>query len=413
MKKEPNSYPTHAFSMIALYCLAASVSMGVALVSISKLLVLIAIVAKLVCLWRADRLQWVKSPYWTFTAAAAGVTWLAISLLWTEASPSESLANLGRHVRLLMLPAAYFLVESRRDALRVLAVIAISQFLVVCCSWLMWLGVHMPFAKTLYPDSLGVVFSSTLEQPVMSTLMLILVWFLREEIPLAWRKFVLAVTLTLTIANVFFVMTGRTGYLTMLGAISLAIFWQLPKKFRFGVALTPVVLALVFGLISPRFQARVLEVKHDVMLYQQSKNTDTSQGQRLDYWARSITAIGEAPVLGHGVGSWRTNYIKNGGGEKVNPPSNPHQQFLHWAVEGGLVGFILILAVFIALYRDSRLLATRPGQALQATLVVTFLMGMANCPLFGAGIGEFILLVFAALLAVKPWAAKPTPSVPQ
>ena len=386
--------------MAALYCLAVSVSMGVALVSISKLLVLFAILAKLICQWRAGTLRWVKSPCLTFTAVAVALAWLVISLLWTEASPDERMVNLGRHARLLVLPAVYFLLETKRDVLKVLAALVLSQFFVVCCSWLMWLGVSLPFAQTVQEASLGVVFASTLEQPVMSTLMLVIVWFLRAEIPQKWRQTAMTTLLLLTIVNVFFVMTGRTGYLVMMLAISLAIYWLLPKKFRLTAVLLPIVMALALGLVSTRFQTKMSEIKRDVFEYQKG-NFNVSQAQRLDYWAKSLQALQDKPLIGHGVGSWRVNYLRLGGADQVNPPSNPHQQFLLWAVEGGFIGLALLLAIFAMIYRDSRQLDLAAQQALRATLAITILMSMMNCPLFGAGMGEFILLMMGALLATN------------
>lgn len=386
--------------MAALYCLAVSVSMGVALVSISKLLVLFAILAKLICQWRAGTLRGVKSPCLTFTAVAVALAWLVISLFWTEASPDERMVNLGRHARLLVLPAVYFLLETKRDVLKVLAVLVLSQFFVVCCSWLMWLGVSLPFAQTEQEASLGVVFASTLEQPVMSTLMLVIVWFLRAEIPQKWRQTAMTTLLLLTIANVFFVMTGRTGYLVMMLAISLAIYWLLPKKFRLTAVLLPIVMALALGLVSTRFQTKMSEIKRDVFEYQKG-NFHVSQAQRLDYWAKSLQALQDKPLIGHGVGSWRVNYLRLGGADQVNPPSNPHQQFLLWAVEGGFIGLAFLLAIFAMIYRDSRQLDLAAQQALRATLAITILMSMMNCPLFGAGMGEFILLMMGALLATN------------
>jgi len=265
---------------------------------------------------------------------------------------------------------------------------------------LLWLGVSLPWAMTKYPMGAGIVFASTLEQPVMSTLMLVLVWFLRAEIPQKWRQIFVTIALVLTIANVFFVMTGRTGYLVMMLAISLAIFWLLPKKFRPAAVLLPIVMALVLGFISTRFQTKMAEIKRDVLEYQKG-NFDTSQAQRLDYWAKSLEAIQEKPIIGHGVGSWRVNYIRLGGADQVNPPSNPHQQFLLWMVEGGLIGLAFLLAIFGAIYRDSRQLDLAAQQALRATLAITILMSMMNCPLFGAGMGEFILLMMATLLAAN------------
>ncbi len=394
-------YPTDALRMIALYSLAVSVSLGVALVSLSKLLIALAVIGKLYGLVRAGKLRLVmRAIPATFAALWLALGWLVVSLLWTQAPASESWAGLGRHARLLVLPAVYFLLETRQDALKVLTALVISQCVVVCCSWLMWLGVPLPFATAAHDASLGVVFTSTLEQPVMSTLMLTLVWFLREEIPKVWRTRVLVVVAMLTLSNVFFVMIGRTGYLVMLLAISLAVFWQLPKRARPVAVLLPLALALGIGLASSRFQTRMLEIKRDIVLYQQG-DMNSSQGQRLDYWTQSLEAWQEKPIVGHGVGSWRMTYINHNGRDKLNPPSNPHQQFLLWAVEGGWVGLALLLAFYVALYRDSRLLEGSARQALQASLAITVLMSMMNCPLFGAGMGEFIFVIFAALLATK------------
>ncbi len=393
-------YLTHSFSMVALFCLAVSVSMGVALVSISKLLVVLAIGAKLISLWRARQLRFAKSSYLTFTAIAAGLAWLYLSLLWSEGNDSERMVSFMRHARLWVLPAVYYLIETKRDALKVLVALVVSQMFVVLSSWFLWLGVPLPWAITEFPLSAGIVFASTLEQPVMSTLMLVIVWFLRAEIPQKWRQTVLITALALTIANVLFVMTGRTGYLVMILAISLAIFWLLPQKFRPAAVLLPIVMALVLGFVSTRFQTKMVEIKRDVLEYQKG-NFDTSQAQRLDYWAKSLQAVQDKPLIGHGVGSWRANYIRFGGADKVNPPSNPHQQFLLWMVEGGLIGLAFLLAIFAAIYRDSGQLDSSTQQALRATLAITILMGMMNCPLFGAGMGEFILLMMGALLATN------------
>jgi O-antigen ligase len=386
--------------MAAAYCLAVSVSLGVALVSISKLLIVLAIAAKLMSLWRAGQLRLAKSGYLTFTTIALGLAWMYLSLLWSEGGDSERMVSFMRHARLWVLPAIYYLVQTRQEALKVLVALVMGQAFVVLSSWLLWLGVSLPWAMTKYPMGAGIVFASTLEQPVMSTLMLVLVWFLRAEIPQKWRQTIVTIALVLTIANVFFVMTGRTGYLVMMLAISLAIFWLLPKKFRPAAVLLPIVMALVLGFISTRFQTKMAEIKRDVLEYQKG-NFDTSQAQRLDYWAKSLEAIHEKPIIGHGVGSWRVNYIRLGGADQVNPPSNPHQQFLLWMVEGGLIGLAFLLAIFAAIYRDSRQLDLAAQQALRATLAITILMSMMNCPLFGAGMGEFILLMMATLLAAN------------
>ncbi len=76
LHSQSRPYFTHPFSMAAVYCLAVSVSMGVALVSISKLLIVLAILAKMMSLWRVGQLRFAKSSYLTFTAIALGLAWM-------------------------------------------------------------------------------------------------------------------------------------------------------------------------------------------------------------------------------------------------------------------------------------------------------------------------------------------------
>ena len=104
-------------------------------------------------------------------------------------------------------------------------------------------------------------------------------------------------------------------------------------------------------------------------------------------------------MVGHGVGSWARSYHRLGGFDK-NAKGNPHQQFLLWFVEAGLIGFVLLLGLFAVVYRDARPLQTEHRQGLITVLAIIFLISLMNSPFYGAGIGEFVLLVVAALLAL-------------
>lgn len=184
----------------------------------------------------------------------------------------------------------------------------------------------------------------------------------------------------------------------MLLLVFLAIFWEFPKRHRWTlIALPAVLIATLMGL-SPRFQHRMLEVQRDIALYQQGQ-FDSSSGQRIDYWHRSVLALREKPVLGSGVGSWKSEYIRLGGLQQ-NPPSNPHQQYLLWAVESGLAGLILFLGIFLALFVDAKSLSREAAHALLATTMIAGLMGMMNCPFFGVGMGEFFMVMMGSLLRI-------------
>jgi hypothetical protein len=62
-----------------------------------------------------------------------------------------------------------------------------------------------------------------LEQPVLLTLLAVVVWFMRDHWPKGHWRWVPILVLLLTVLNVFFVMTGRSGFLVMLLFVTMAV----------------------------------------------------------------------------------------------------------------------------------------------------------------------------------------------
>jgi O-antigen ligase len=395
----PSTQALNRFSLFAACMLAISVSLGAALVSISKVLIFIAVIWRLFVEVRSSRFMPKSNSTWTIWAVFLALTWMIISFAWSEAPLAEVGPSMLRHSRLIWLVAIFYLLRDSKQGLTVLKWVVAGQLFVVACSWLFWLGIPIPWATDIYPSSKGIIFTTTLEQPVMSSLMLLLLWFFRDQWPATWHRAWLWLIMTLTLINVLFIMTGRTGFLVILLLITMVVFWELPKRYRWGVVVLPFLLGVLLLALSPRFQTRMMEIGRDVTLYQ-SGNFDTSQGQRLDYWHRSLMAVTEKPIFGHGVGSWRMNYLRLGGFEK-DPPSNPHQQFLLWLVEAGAIGFAFLVGIFIALYRDALHLTEMASRALISTTSISALMGLMNCPFFGVGMGEFFLVMMGSMLLFR------------
>ena len=410
------SDPVRTLCRVSLCALAISVSLGVALVSLSKALLVLAFVALLV---QGTMNAAVNKPYnpsslldlegasrkrlhfkteWVIYAA---VGWITLTLLWSDAPFDVWVTAFMRHARLLVLPIALYCMNDRDDVMAVLRALVITQLTIVLMSCLLWLGIPVPMHNPVYPTNFGLVINGHLEQPIMSTLMLVVLWHFKDSLFPRVKPVWIYLACTLTVANVLFVMTGRTGFIAMILAMTLILVKHSPGNFKLKIAwvlITPVLLSVTLGLVSPRFSARITDAVHDVDLYAQGTDA-TSQGYRLDYWHQSIKSIAQAPVLGHGMGSWREEYIRLGGNEP-NPPSNPHEQFLLWWVEAGLIGFIFMLLTFWALWRDARLLKEPAQSAMQATWAITLMVSLFNCPFYGAGMGEFFLLIFACLLAL-------------
>lgn len=397
---------TQRFAMFAVCCLAVSVSLGVALVSLSKLLMLMAVALKLVQRFGAPVTQVgatashrVPIPL-TLWCVLLALSWMALTTLWTEAPGELIVPSLMRHARFWVLVAVWYLIDTPRQAWTVIKCLLAGHVFLVVTSWLMWSGVKVPWAVGMAADDLsqGIPFASRLEQPILYTLAMTQVWYWREHLSARARSWVLWGVLGLTFLNFALVMTGRSGYVSLLLAMSLMLLLGLPKRWRVGALVVPLLAAVVLYNVSPRIHEGANLVYSDVVRYQQG-DISTNQGQRLEFWHRSLQAIQDAPWLGHGVGSWNKTYLEHGGAYPT--VSNPHQQFLLWAVEAGLVGLLALLAIFWALWRDARDLPRPASHALWVVTGVSLGISMMNCPFFGAGLGEYFGLLMGVLLAQR------------
>jgi O-antigen ligase len=85
----------------------------------------------------------------------------------------------------------------------------------------------------------------------------------------------------------------------------------------------------------------------------------TSNGLRLAYWRVSIRSISEAPVFGHGTGSTQQLFRREAegkSGEWGKIIRNPHNQTLYVAIQWGILGCLVLYAMWyfhLQLFRGS------------------------------------------------------------
>ena len=196
---------------------------------------------------------------------------------------------------------------------------------------------------------------------------------------------------------------GRSGHLVALTIIALAVMYELPRKQKW---ITVVVISIIMVLTfagSKNFRDRMVSVGSEVAAYSEDTVAESSSGVRLYYWHVSLLAAKEKPVLGHGAGSWNQQYRRLGS-DKANPAtlsiSDPHQLFLLWAVEGGLVGVILLSILFFYILLCSRALALPEARMLQTVVAALFISGLFNSMIFGIGMGDFFCIGIGILLGM-------------
>jgi len=386
--------------------MAASVPISLAATSISKLIMFIfgLVVLGMAVARRKPlpQLTQVRTPAVVLLMLAA----LAFSLAYTSAPLPQALNDLGKYGKLLVIPLVLALVRTQREALLALGLYMAAQAFVVVTSYLLSMDLVLPWVLKPRSErlSIGTVYSSYLDQSIMTAGLAALSWHLRGEFPgRHGRKLAIGLVLLCTV-NVLFFLPGRSGHVALLVAIGLALFWAIPGRGKWTALVVPPLLLAAAMALSPQLRERVSAVVTESQAYRLGDTTPTSSGLRLGFWRRSVEAFQERPLVGHGVGSWNAEYRRLEGSE-VNPffrdLRNPHQEYLLWAVQLGIVGVALFLALLLALVRDASRFRPDIRHGAQSLVAMLAAVCLFNATLFDALIGAVILLFLIKFFIIQ------------
>lgn len=379
--------------------------LSIALISIAKFLLLICAIVTLV---RARHPVAAGNPQ---AARATPVMVLfclsafALSLLWTVAPVADALGSLAKYGKLLVLVLMMVLIRSRREALYALGWFVGGQLFLVLSSWALYMQLHVPWATSNMAATEYAVFSSYLDQGIMGSVLAAICWHLRHLAPGRFgRQMAIAISVV-AVSNVLFVLSGRSGHVVAIALLSLAIMWQLPKRYRAVVVLLPFLLAAALFFSSAKVRDRLTMVGNEVQLYSSHEPSNTSSGIRLGLWRNAMQMIAEDPFAGSGVGSWSTEYnrlqrAQNSAHKDIAGNGNPHQEYLQWGVQLGVPGVALFFGLLLSILRDTLGMNKPFARAAQSTLVALSVACLFNSSLYDALIGDFFCVATGLLLAL-------------
>lgn len=414
--------------LLLVCAVAATVGLSMAWISIGKLALFVF--GSVLLVWQyfiappLKKQDNTSPPYYTSRAVLVALAAFSLSLLWTTADAADSAGSIAKYGKLLTILLIPLLLKSKQEVIYAVTVFVVAQLFLVSSSWLLFLGVRLPWATSQMAISEFAVFSTYLDQGVMSATTAAVCWHLRGLAPGRFGKLVFAATGLLCIANVLFVLAGRSGHVVVIVLLSLAVMWELPKRYRWTVVVFPVVLLACAVSLSPKVQKRILLMKAEVQAFNFDQGLDitraSSSGLRLHFWHRSVQSIAEKPVLGSGVGSWSNEFdrienIYKPASVKVNKRGNPHQEYLLWGVQLGVPGILLFFGFLAAVFLDTMKLDKAGALAARSVLAALAVNCLFNSAIYDALIGDFFCVALGLMLALaahdkKPLAPSSAPS---
>ena len=390
-----------------IYLLAFLLPITMAGISIGKFLVVLTALVLLL----GRKLQSVQISALRIAPAWGVLVLLVAQILGTiysSADWSESLASATKYGKLLLLPLVLILIRQAKEAQTAMSCYLVAQTFVVITSWLLYFGVSVPWVSAVR-TSQATVFSSYLDQAILTAGYAVLCWQMRGTFPGRYGRIIAIGLAAQGALNVFVALPGRTGQMCLLAALALHVMWALPVRWRMLGVVSPVVALAGLMFISTQFYRGVMEIRDGITHFQPQQggvfapdDKGISTRERLTFWYRSVQAIEERPLLGHGTGSWQQQYYRLESGKPSSTTltvRNPHQEYLFWAVQLGLVGLALLIAWFVSIAWQSRQYSKKYGHPLAAMLAVCATACLFNSALYDGLVGDYFCAMLAILMA--------------
>lgn len=358
----PARFVAKTFDRARLLKLADALAVAVALslpwsTSATSILVVLWLLALVPTLTVADLRRAVTDPAGGLPVLlwALGI----IGMLWSDAAFSEQTYAIKGFHKLLVIPLLLIQFRRSENGHWVLGAFLFSCATLLAASWVLHFVPHRVW-RTGPP---GVPVKDYIVQSVE---FLICAFACGHLVVDAWqrkRRLVsgaIAVLGLLFLANMAFVATGRTSLVAFPVLLILFGLQRFGAKGTLVMTIAGVLFAATIFASSSYLRDRAFGVIGEIQRYHSNSARDCKQdgvcddvsaGYRLAFWKKSVGFVAEAPFLGHGTGSIPILFHQAATGEvgiDSAVTGNPHNQTLEIAVQFGLVGTVVLYALWMA-----------------------------------------------------------------
>jgi O-antigen ligase len=274
----------------------------------------------------------------------------AAGMLWADVALIERWKGLDSFLKLLAIPL--LLVQFRRSGHGnwVFAGYLLSCIVLLAATTIV-IAVPPLAAKFLHFDNVIVKNAATQSGEFVICIfgLLYLLVGAIEQRRWPWALVCAAVVLVM-LGNIFYFSTGRTALVTIFVLFVLLVFKIQNIKTIVGLLAAAIVLGIIAWMSSPYLRERTEAVQVEAQKYAKT-NERTSTGERLEFWKKSAEFMRGAPIIGHGTGSIRTLFEKAASGQigaAGVAAANPHNQTLAAGIQLGVLGMVVLWAMWLA-----------------------------------------------------------------
>lgn len=278
-----------------------------------------------------------------------------LGMLWAGADWAQRLDALKGYVKLMIIPLLLVQFRHSDRGWQVVAGYLASVTALLLASWTITifpaLGPPNPIPG-MQPIT-GIPVRDSIAQSGEFVACAFGLLYLAGELWTAHRRRLAALSIAIAaamLANIAYVVNSRTSLVVILVLLVMLGTVRLRWKGRLAAALVAIVAVAAIWQSSPYLRMRVQYVSDELADHARG-GVRTSGAQRLAFWSRSVTLIEQAPLIGHGTAP--INTIFSGArtvatGLDAVITANPHNQMLTVALQLGLIGASVLVAMWAA-----------------------------------------------------------------
>ncbi len=387
--------------LFAVGMTATPVALGLA----NLALLLSLLMAPLAGRWRERWSNLRQHPVFWAALTLYGV--IVLGITYTDAPTSDWLLSLNKYLKVGAI-GVWLPILMTEPRVRKLALwgFALAMTFVLGSTWanVWWV---LPWSETQH-TGWGVshhVFGDYITQNVMMSFFVLLLLIAGQQ-TYGWRRWLCWSLVLPSIVSITHLSQGRTGLVLVATALLVFAVSMLRRKVAFiAVALVPLTLGLALAT-SSLMRDRVVQAIAEAR--QADTDPYSSIGHRLYNQRTTLAMIADAPLIGHGTGAYHTRIC-----EYLDRAEDchifhwhPHNQYLFFGVNHGLVGVIAYLGLLAALCVTAwRSESTTWKSLLLGLTALLAVNSLFNSPLWSARESHFFTLM-TALLSAQAWVSR-------
>ena len=273
-----------------------------------------------------------------------------VGMLWSDGAWPDRLHAVKPVAKLVLIPPLLYHFSRSERGLQVCFAFLGSCALLAVYSWIVLLD---PAWKITATASSGVPVKNYIDQSQEFTLCAVALALPALTFRRSGRAIATSACLALILllaTNMVFVAAARTALLCIALLLGLFAWRHLSKRAALVLLAGTIAASGLAWTTSPYLRQRITDIAVEYR-HGHEDISHASTAQRLTYWRKALHAFGEAPLIGHGTGSIKRQFERAAtGGSNLDAEivSNPHNQTLNVAMQWGVLGIVLLYAMWIA-----------------------------------------------------------------